>query len=269
MNKLVSIKEAVSLIQDGEALGVGGNVLHRSPMALIREIIRQNKKDLKVIKTAGAMDVDMLCYGQCVHSVDAGFISYESEYSLANHYRKAVQEGRVRGNEHACYTVISALRAGSYGIGFMPVKGLIISDLIQVNDYFKKIKDPFSGEEVTVVRALRPDTVIIHVHEADERGNARIYGPKFDDVLLAKAAKKVIISAEKLVTSQHFIETQQKVDIPEILVTAVVHAKEGARPCSCLPYYDIAREDLKYFKTLKNQTELEDYLRGYEIKDYK
>ena len=93
-------------------------------MAAVREMIRQGKRGLRLVKTAGGMDVDLLCRAGCVSTVDAGFISYESEFGLAQFYRKAVQQGEVIAHEHACYTVISALRAASYGIPFMPVRGL-------------------------------------------------------------------------------------------------------------------------------------------------
>jgi glutaconate CoA-transferase subunit A len=263
----MNISSAIALIKDGDAVGIGGNVLHRAPMALVREIIRQRKRDLKIIKTAGAMDVDMLCFGECVYSVDAGFISYESEFSLAEHYRKAVQGGRVKGNEHACYTVMSALRASVYGVPFMPVHGLMAGDLIEVNDYFTRIKDPFSGEPVTVVKALRPDVSIIHVQEADEQGNAVISGPKYDDVLLSKAAKKVILSAENIVDESRFRLSREKADIPHFMVSAVVHAKGGAAPCSCTDVYDIDREDIINFKALKDKEELTKYLTKYESID--
>lgn len=256
----MGISEAVSLIHDGDTLGIGGNVLLRAPMTLVREIVRIQKKGLKLVKTAGAMDIDMLCFGGCVQSVDAGFISYETEFSLADHYRKAVQNGIVKGNEHACYTVISALRAAAYGIPFMPVKGLVISDLIHVNDYFTRIIDPFSNEPITVVKAIRPDVTIIHVQEADIEGNALIEGPLFDDITLAKASKKVILSAEKIVDTSKFREAKQKVTIPGFMISAVTHAPRGAAPCSCQGYYDIDREHIKAFKALKNQDELGQYL---------
>lgn len=106
MNKLMSLTQAVGIIKDGDSVGIGGNVLHRAPMALVREIARQQKKNLHIIKTAGAMDIDLLCLAECASSVDAGFVSYETEYSLAGHYRKAVQNGVVKGNEHACFNCI-------------------------------------------------------------------------------------------------------------------------------------------------------------------
>lgn len=264
----MSISEAVKLIQNGDTLGIGGNVLHRAPMALVREIARANKKDLKLIKTAGAMDVDLLCFAECAQSVDAGFISYETEFSLANHYRKAVQAGVVKGNEHACYTVISALRAAAYGIPFMPVRGLVISDLIDANDYFTRINDPFSNEQITVVKAIRPDVTIVHVQEADTEGNARIEGPFFDDVTLAKASKKIIVSAERIVETSKFRDAKQKVAIPGFMVSAVVHAPNGARPCSCQGWYDIDRDHLTEFKALKERTELSSYLDKYVAVDH-
>lgn len=263
MNKLMSLTQAVNLIKDGDTVGIGGNVLHRAPMALVREIARQGKKNLHIIKTAGAMDVDLLCLAECADSVDAGFVSYETEYSLAGHYRKAVQSGMVKGNEHACYTVISALRAASAGIPFMPVKGLKISDLIDANDYFTKIQDPFSGEMVTVVKAIKPDIVILHVQEADIHGNARILGPKFDDILLSRAADKVIISAETIVPETKFAYSIEKADIPHFMVEAVVHAAKGAAPCSCPTNYDIDRSSLDEFKAIKDKEGLVSYLERY------
>lgn len=269
MSKLMSLTQAVGLINNGDSVGIGGNVLHRAPMAIIREIARQQKRNLKIIKTAGAMDVDLLCLAECVYSVDAGFISYETEYSLAGHYRKAVQNGVVKGNEHACYTVISALRAASAGIPFMPVKGLQISDLIAVNDYFTKIQDPFSGEMVTVVKALKPTVAIIHVQEADINGNARIIGPKFDDVLLSRAADKVIISAETIVAETKFAYSSEKADIPHFMVDAVIKAPKGAAPCSCPTKYDIDRKDLDLFKSIKDKEGLDSYLERYQTTDYR
>ncbi len=260
----MTLSEAAGLVKDGDTVAIGGNVLHRAPMALVREIVRQGKRNLHIIKTAGAMDVDLLCMGDCAVSVDAGFVSYETEYSLASHYRRSVESGKVKGNEHACYTVISALRAASAGIPFMPVKGLMASDLIEENPYFTRIKDPFSEEMVTVVKAIRPDIALIHVHEADGSGNAFIEGPLYDDILMSRAAKKVILSAERIVPDQKFAFGREKAQIPHFLVAAVVKAEKGALPCSCLPNYDIDRGHLDHFKCCQTKEDLSVYLDNCE-----
>ncbi len=259
MSKIISMEKAAKLISDGNTVAFGGNVLHRAPMEFVRELVRQNKRYLNVVKTAGAMEVDMLCLGGCACTVNAGFISYESEFGLANNYRVAVQKGLVKANEHACYTVICALRAASMGVGFMPVKGLVNSQLIDCNPYFSTVTDPFTGDRVTVVEAIRPDYGIIHVHKADSRGNCYIAGPKYDDILLAKASKNVIVTAEEIVPDGYFTG-ETKSDLPFFSVTAVVEAKQGALPCSCSGLYDIDRDYIKSFTKLKSQEELQQFL---------
>lgn len=267
MSKILRLEEAVALVKDGDYVAFGGNVLHRAPMAITREIVRQGKKKLKVIKTAGAHEVDLLCAGGCAESVDAGFISYETEYGLANHYRRAVETGVVKGNEHACYTVISALRAASYGVPFMPVKGLMYGDLLAYNDYFKVVQDPFSGEPITLVKSLVPDVGIIHVQECDEKGNCRIYGPKFDDVLISRASKKVIITTEQIVPESRMRMNPELVDIPHFLVEAIVHVPGGAAPGSCAKKYDVDDKTLKKFAAIRNLEDVKLYLKDYEAKD--
>lgn len=266
-NKIKTLKEAVNLIEDKMTIAIGGNVLHRAPMAFVREIVRSKKRDLRIVKTAGAHDVDLLCGSDCVSIVDAGFISYETEFGLANHYRKAVETGRIKANEHACYTVMCALRAAKAGLNFIPVKGLVHSDLIAENDYFRKITDPFSGESVTVVKSINPDVAVIHVHECDKEGNAVIYGPKFDDELISLSAKKVILTTEKLVNKSKFSKQMQNIAIPGFLVDSIVVIPKGASPCSCPGLYDIDEKILKDFTSNCSKEHIEKYLAYYEVKD--
>lgn len=266
-DKVLRLEDAVKLVSDGDVIAFGGNVLHRAPMAFTRELVRQGKKRLKVVKTAGAHEVDLLCAAGCVESVDAGFISYETEYGLANHYRKAVQSGDVKSNEHACYTVISALRAAAYGVPFMPVKGLKYGDLLAYNDYFKMVEDPFSKEPVALVKAITPRIGVVHVQECDSKGNCRIYGPKFDDVLISRASQKLIITTEQIVPESKMKMNAEMVDIPHFLVEAIVHVPNGAAPCSCAKKYDIDKNALLKFISIKSADEINSYVKTYEAKD--
>ncbi len=260
MGKRTDLTTAMQSVPDGALLGLGGNTLNRAPMAAVMELARQQKRNLRLVKTAGGMDVDLLCFAGCVQSVDAGFISYETEFSLCQHYRKAVQEGTVKANEHACYTVISALRAGSYGIPFMPVRGLTISDLVQVNDYFATVTDPFSGETLHAVKALRPEVCVLHAQLADERGNALIEGPLYDDVLLSRASRRVIVTAERMVGDGYFAGGEAKANIPHFLVEAVVHAPRGAWPTACHNAYEAGGEDIRSFLALETAGQLTQWL---------
>lgn len=260
MNKLTTLEQAVSLIGDGACVSLGGNTLNRAPMAAVFEMVRQKKRGLRVVKTAGAMDVDALCLAGCAASVDAGFISYESQYGLAQRYRRSVQSGLVRANEHACYTVISALRAASYGIPFMPVRGLKVSDLRKVNDYFADVTDPFTGETLAAVRAIRPDFAVVHAQIADSQGNAFFEGPKYEDVLLSRASQKVIVTAERIVGDGYFSGGGCKADIPHFLTATVVHVPRGAAPGACFGYYEPDDAFIRAFLELKDAEALDRFL---------
>ena len=258
----MDLASAMQCIPSGALLGLGGNTLNRAPMAAVMELARQKKKGLRLVKTAGGMDVDLLCFADCVDSVDAGFVSYESEYGLCGHYRRAVQNGRVWANEHACYTVISALRAASYGIPFMPVRGLRRSDLCDANDYFAPVSDPFTGESLMSVRALRPRWSILHVHLADSRGNGYIEGPKYEDILLSRASEGVILTAERIVGDGYFAAGERKADIPHFLVSAVAAAPRGAGPGACYGAYEVSDERIRSFLSLTTREELDGWLKG-------
>lgn len=260
MSKLTDLTSAIQRVPDGALLGLGGNTLNRAPMAAVMELARQDKRSLRLVKTAGGMDVDLLCLAGCVQSVDAGFVSYETEFSLCQHYRAAVQQGRVKANEHACYTVISALRAASYGIPFMPVRGLKESDLIAANDYFATVTDPFTGEILQAVRAIRPQVSILHVHLADAEGNALIEGPQYEDGLLARASESVIITTERVVSSDFFAGSRHKAGIPRFLVNSVVHAPRGAWPCACHDICGIGEEAIRSFQALQTPQQLQKWL---------
>ena len=262
MKKLTSLQEAIAAIPDGAVVGLGGNTLNRAPMAAVFELARQNKRCLSLVKTAGAMDIDLLCLAQCVASVDAGFVSYETEFSLAQHYRKSVEKGLVKANEHACYTVICALRAAAYGAPFLPVTGLREGDLLRVNPCFRRITDPFSGDPVTLVRAIRPDWSILHVHRADPDGNGAILGPQYEDVLLSRASKKVLLTTEELVDRDYFRQGESKADIPGFLVSAVVYLPKGASPCACHGHYSPDKEQISSFLRLRDRDQLMEWLKG-------
>lgn len=262
-NKIFSLEEAVSEIKDGSTIALGGNVLHRSPSAFCGELIRQGKKNLTLVKTAGAFDIDVLCAAGAVKEVMAGYVGYESEFGLANFYRKAVENGEVKCSEHACYTIISALRAASYGVPFMPVRGLQYGELIEKNSYFKVMDDPFTGEKITAVKAIEVDYAIIHVQEADVYGNGRIIGPNYEDELLAKSAKKVMVTAERIVNSEILKNSPKETVIPDFLVQSIIHVPKGAYPCSCAGYYDIDSSALNKFREIKSKDELTNFIERY------
>ena len=237
-DKRRSLAEAVATIPDGSCVALGGNTLHRAPAAAVHELIRQRKQQLELVKTAGAYDIDLLCGAGAASVVSAGFVGYETVFGLAPMYRRAVEVGAVEAREHACYTIIAGLRAASQGVPFMPLNGLQGSDLVGLRG-FASVRDPYSDsdQDVIVVPAIVPDVALIHVHEADQEGNARIVGSVFEDALMARAARRVILTAERIVDRADLAAEPERTTIPGFLVDAVVEAPRGAWPTSCAGLY--------------------------------
>jgi len=244
-DKLVSLEEAISEIGDGSLLGLGGRTLHRAPMAAVREIVRQGLRGLGVVKTgAGGLDVDLLAGAGALSWAIFGSITLEPPFGLAPNFRRAIENGRLKPVEHTCYTMIMGLRASAFGVPFMPV-GHIESDIVKTAD-LRRVVDPYTGREVLVVKAIRPDFAILHVHVADKRGNAIIKPPAHgaEDRLLAMAAEEVIITAEEVIDR---ITDQWAISIPGIYVDHVVEAPYGAHPTSMAPLYDVDEEHLRLY----------------------
>lgn len=256
-NKIKELADAAELIKNGSILAIGGLLLQRTPSAFARELARQEKKDLNVIKTAANYDFDLLCFAGCVKEVKAGFVSFEAEFGLAQNFRKSVESGRVKFNENSCYTVISSLRAAAFGVPFMPVANLGESYLV---NKFKKVQNPYGSEDVLAVPAVYPDWAILHVQKADEDGNSIIYGPLFEDLIMFRAARRVIITTENLVSSEEIEKEIDAAVINGIKVEAVVEIPNGAKPASCYPYYDYDPINLSTYLNLKSPDELNNYL---------
>lgn len=243
MSKQVSLEEAVASISDGALLALGGNALHRSPVAFVLGLIRHEKKDLSLIKTAGALDVDLLALAKSISSVYAGYIGFEM-LGLAPNYRKGIQNQEITVHEHACASVIAGLRASIYGVPFQPINGFEGSDLPNLTGLVKKVTDPFSGQETAVVPALRPDVAVIHSNIADEKGNAYIDGAVYEDLIMVKAAKRVIVTTEKVISSSDWTVKPQ---VPGFLIENVVLAERGAAPGSCAPLYTIDAHAIRQY----------------------
>ena len=237
IDKCCDLDAAAGLVQDGQTLALGGNLLHRCPNALARELARRGRRRLHLVKTAGAYDVDLLCAAGAVSTVSAGFIGFENEFGLAPSYRRAVEHGDVEAREHACYTAIMSLRAAAFGVPFLPVAGFGGSDLPAARD-FRTVNDPYTGRSVLTVPSLQPDWAIVHVPVADRIGNARIEGTEFEDVLMCQAARGVIVTTERFAEPGELELQPELQKIPGFLVTAVVLAPRGAWPGSCYPCYD-------------------------------
>ena len=263
-NKLVTMEKAASMIKDGDMVAVGGGLCMREPIALLRELVRQGRRDLHLVGTAHGFDVDFACGGGIAMAVQETHVSFEQDFGLAPNYRRACETGQVKIRESCCNTIIMQLRASEFGIPFVPVRSIKGSDEIKLHPEFKPMVDPFTGKKVVLVPALAPDVAIIHAQKADIHGNLKIMPPYVADVLFIRASKKVIVTVEEIIPEKQMIE--EGPTIPYYETTAVVEAPFGAHPTSCYPYYAYDREHLsEYMKSARESAEAfkERYLNKY------
>ncbi len=249
--KLMSLEEAISMfVQDGDLVGIGGLSFWRKPMSACREIIKQNKKDLSICTFVGGIDVDMLIGGGCVSEVRASFVGMEV-FGMAPHYRKAIESGVIKISEESEASIALGLKCSYLKVPFMPLKGIIGTDFINVRDDIKQFNDPLgSGTQLMALPKIDLDIAILHVPYADELGNGNIPGAVWMDDDMAKTAKKTIITCEKLVEMEDIVHSPGKAQLPMQTTDAVVKIPFGAHPTSCYPIYTFDAIHIKdYLKT--------------------
>jgi glutaconate CoA-transferase subunit A len=152
------------------------------------------------------------------------------------------------------------MQAASLGIPFQPIRGLCQTDVATVGG-FATVRDPYSGEEVHVVPWIRPDWAVLHVHEADEYGNARLHGSPGYDPVMAEASARVILTTEQIIPTHEPVAHPELTTIPGIFVSAVVLVPKGAFPCGCMPDYDVDPDGIEdYLRATRSEDTLREYL---------
>jgi len=223
VEKVMSEQEAVNqLVNDGDYVCYDCTILMRGPSSLIREIIRQGKRNLGIGGRFTYVIVNLLLAAGCADRVDVGYMGLGQELTRAS------SKG-VKFTEWSNSAMTMRLLAGSLGIPFIPIRFLGGTGAFHYSAA-KLVKDPWTDREVLLVPALNPDVGLIHVHQSDVYGNARIFGPSVSPVEIATAAKKVIISTEEIVDTDYIRREPGKTTIPYYLVDAVVEAPFGAHP---------------------------------------
>jgi glutaconate CoA-transferase, subunit A len=224
VSKLVTAREAVErFVADGDYLVWECNYLQRGPSILIREIARQRKKRLWLGGKFSWVAVAMLVEAGCADRADMGF------FMGGPGLNRAVLEGRLEIFEYSNVVMTARIRAGAAGATFVPVRSLGGTDNFR-HSGAKLIEDPYTGQPTVVVPALNPDVALIHVHQADVNGNARIFGAGITDVESALASKKVVLTAEEIIDTEDIRHNPGLTKIPYYVVDAVVHAPLGAYP---------------------------------------
>lgn len=246
MDKQMSLKDVVAQLRDGMTIGIGGWGPRRKPMALVREILRSELKDLTIVAYGGA-DVGMLCAAGKVKKVVFAFVSLDF-IPLEPYFRQARQNGDIEVMEIDEGMMLLGLRAAAWGCPFIPTRVGLGTDVLTVNPDIKVIDSPYDDREWLAMPALKLDASLIHVDRANARGVCQIKGPDhYMDDMFARAAEKTFVTCDELVGDDAFNDEQEAryVFWERSATSGVVHVPGGAHPSSCAPLYGF---DVKHFQ---------------------
>jgi glutaconate CoA-transferase subunit A len=238
-DKQISLHDAVAkYLPSGSSYAFGG-LGGRDPFAIAFEIIRQGIKDLTVITTS-SMDISNIMIGAgCIRKVEGAYIWIGSVGSGLN-YRRAVEKGipvKLELEEYSNYASSLRFLAGSMNIPFMATRSMIGSDIPKYNDKIKIIDDPYTGSPVALVPAANPDAAFIHVQKADLTGNGQIWGILMNDLVIARAARKLVVTCEEIVSTREIRKLPNLTAIPSYCVDAVVEVPFCSHPMWTAGYY--------------------------------
>lgn len=243
-DKRLSLREAIGeFVRDGDVLTDTGFSYVRTPMQAYFEILRQKKKDIQMIGSPNSNQSYMISFGACSCSHNSYSGAEMRGYDRA--YSRSVIEGKVRIlSEWSHGSMAQGFKAAHLGVPGVFSKQLLGSDILKYNPYVKVMQNPMRADPdpVVFVPALYPDIAIIHVQAADRFGNARMYGPPINDIALAAAARRLIITAEEIVPPGDIRSNNKGVVIPFTYADAVVELPYGAAPGSMPGCYYWSRQ---------------------------
>jgi len=273
IDKRISEKEAVQkFVRDKDFIAMGGFGHVRVPMSIIYEIIRQKKRKLNMAGKTAVHDLDLLVGAGCVKNVEVAYSFGHELRGLSPASRRAVETGKCKiigeiSNAGYQWRFLAAMM----GLSFIPTRVLLGTDTFRQSSA-KIIEDPFSKKSICLLPACYPDVGIIHVPRCDKYGNAQIDGIMVEDFELSRAARRVIITTEKIVENKTIRQEPNKTVIPFYLVDGVVEVPYGAHPCQ-MPYLYFFDEDhiSEWLQISKTDEGVENYLKKYvfSINDFK
>jgi len=232
-DKVLTMREAVARhVPDGARVACGLALEAAIPFAFAHELIRQRRRDLHLVGPIADAVFDQLVGAGCVAVIEAAWVGNVTT-GAGYCFRRAVEQGRPRPltvRQHSNLTISLALQAAAWGVGYLPTRTALGSDIAGDHDGFELVACPFSGQPLLAVRALRPDVAVVHVQRADRRGNAQACGNLGVSPEAVGAAATVIVVAEELVDTGTVRARPELTLLPGALVTAVVHEPGGTHP---------------------------------------
>src|SRR5262249_40910716 len=243
VDKRMTAGDAVGLIGDGDHVAIGGTLYSRTPMALVFALLRRRRRHLTVAPPLARSEIELFLATGALDGSVTSWVGIGLPWGLAPVFRRYVERGEARYDEWSHLAMGLRYKAGAMGVPFLPSLTMLGSDLARALD-LQTVDCPYTGEQLAAVPALNPDVALIHAHRADMFGNVQVDGYRHMDADIAKAARKVIVSAERIVSPEEIAASPAQTMLPHFAVDAIVAAPHGSYPHEC---YGLYGPDFEHF----------------------
>lgn len=244
------LNNLISHIPDGSKLAVPKDT-SGAAMAATRALVRHGVRDLRLICVpVGGLQADILIGAGCVASIETSAVSL-SEFGPAPRFSEAVRRGTIKILDSTCPAIYAGLQAAEKGLPFIPLRGIIGSDILAQRDDWRVIDNPFqSGDKIVALAAIRPDVALFHAPMADRFGNVFI-GRNRDLLTLAHAARATLVTVEEICDGNLLDdEARSGATVPALYVTAIARVAHGAAPLAFGDQYGDDQEMLSRYAAL-------------------
>lgn len=257
--------ELASRIPDGALIAMPPDY-SLPAMEVVRSLLRKRAKGLRLLGVPIlGMSADLLIGAGCVAEIETSAVSL-GEAGLAPRFTDAAEKGLVKVRDATCPAIHTALQASEKGVPFMPLGGIIGSDLVKGREDWTVGSNPFSGSDILYVKAIRPDIALFHARWADEAGNVWI-GRRRELATIAHAARETLVTfEEKRAGDMLEDEILAPGCLSSIYVSAAAPAKNGAWPLGVAGVYDIDDAHVQvYAKAAKTEQGFRKYLEEFVL----
>lgn len=251
----MDLEELVSRIPDGASLAIPPEYSGCAAEA-VKALIRRGCRDLHLVPVpSGGFLTDWLIGAGSVASVEAAAMTL-GEYGTPPRFSAAIREGRIRMKDATCPAIHAGLQAAEKGIPFIPLRGILGSDLLRYRPDWKVIDNPFAGggDPIVLVPAIRPDVALIHARSADRHGNVWV-GVRREMMLMAHAAQATLVTVERIEDTDYLADDMMAAGtIPALYISALSVVPGGARPVGLAGAYPADAVELAaYAKAAKTE----------------
>ncbi len=229
----LTLQQLVAAIPDGCKLAVSKDETGVS-IAATAALIQRGVRDLHLVcLPVSGLQTDLLIAAGCLSTIETSAITL-GEYGGAPHFVRALRNRSVRVIDGTCPAIHAGMQASQKGIPFMPLRGILDSELIERRSDWTVIDNPFApdgqADPIVAIRAIDPDIALIHAQSADRFGNV-FFGRERDCLTLAHAARQCLVTVDRIEEGNLLDDPSRAGSvIPALYVTGIAHVPQAAWP---------------------------------------